>query len=94
MNGLTYQDYLMQFLFLEGQKKLSYRTMDVMEKNVNLEDNYKNVRMDHMLVSAQFAYEYDAETLFWNLVLLDGKKDFSYRFANTRKFSYQIGQGR
>ena len=94
VNGLTYQDYLMQFLFLEGQKKLSYRTMDVMEKNVNLEDNYKNVRMDHMLVSAQFAYEYDAETLFWNLVLLDGKKDFSYRFANTRKFSYQIGQGR
>ncbi len=94
VNGLTYQDYLMQFLFLEGQKKLSYRTMDVMEKNVNLEDNYKNVRMDHMLVSAQFAYEYDAETLFWNLVLLDGKKDFSYRFANTRKFSYQVGQGR
>ena len=94
VNGLTYQDYLMQFLFLEGQKKLSYRTMDVMEKNVNLEDNYKNVRMDHMLVSAQFAYEYDAETLFWKLVLLDDKKDFSYRFANTRKFSYQIGQGR
>lgn len=94
VNGLTYQDYLMQFLFLEGQKKLSYRTMDVMEKNVNLEDNYKNVRMNHMLVSAQLAYEYDAETLFWNLVLLDGKKDFSYRFVNTRKFSYQIGQGR
>lgn len=94
VNGITYQDYLMQFLFLEGQKKLSCRAMDVIEKNVCLEEKYKNVRMDHMLVRAQFAYEYDAEPLFWNLVLLEGKKDFSYIFTNTRKFSYQIGQGR
>lgn len=89
-DGLTYQDYLMQFLFLQGKKVLSYRTMDIIEQNLHMEPAYEDVKMDHMIASAKISYQYCAEPLFWKLILLDGRGDFSYSFSDTRQFSYQI----
>ncbi|MGN0351625.1 MAG: DUF5702 domain-containing protein [Roseburia sp.] len=89
-DGLTYQDYLMQFLFFQGKKELSYRAMDIIEQNLHMEPAYEHVKMDHMIVSAQLSYQYGAQPLFWKLIMLEGTKDFSYSFSDTRQFSYQI----
>ncbi len=88
--GLTYQGYLMQFLYLVQTRELCCRAMNVMEHNLRLVAEYRNAGMDHMIIRARVTCEYSAEPLFWRLVLLDGKGSLSYSFCKTEIFSYKM----
>ena len=57
--GLSYQDYLRIFLFLENQEQAAFRLMDVMEMNIRATDGNSGFRMDWCLdsFSADFTVE-------------------------------------
>lgn len=88
-NGVTYQEYLAQLLFAQNKREVSYRAMDLIEKNIQQESGYENLKMEHMIVKAKLSYEWDAEAIFWNLMVLDGTEKFSYSFLHKVQFSYQ-----
>ena len=48
-NGLTYKQYIKQFVITMGNQKLAYRMMDVMEQNVRAVSGNEAVRMDDMV---------------------------------------------
>lgn len=87
-NGLTYQQYLKQLLFLERNKKLAYRTMDIMERNACLNTQYANCRMDYMISSFSCTFEFESEPLFFRLIMTGTNDIGRLRFLKPRKFSY------
>ena len=72
--GLTYTQYLQMLLFLLSGKTISYRCMDLIERN-------EGVSMDHMLQAVEGTFAYEARPLFWNwnFVAVGGWKAFSVK---------------
>lgn len=72
--GLTYTQYLQLLLFLLSGKTISYRCMDLIERN-------EGVSMDHMIQAAEGTFAYEARPLFWNwnFVAVGGWKAFSMK---------------
>ncbi|MCR5467403.1 MAG: DUF5702 domain-containing protein [Lachnospiraceae bacterium] len=65
--GITYKQYLAaRFVGLET-KKLSYRTMDIMELNTR-SAGYTGAKMDHMLIGLECEFDYVSENKFWGLI--------------------------
>lgn len=87
-NGYTYGQYIKQLLFLEQDKKLAYRMMDIMEQNARLDAQYANCRMDYMLSRFSCAFEFESEPLFFNLITIGTKDIGNLRFTKSKRFSY------
>lgn len=80
-NGLTYGDYVGILFVAHGVKTLAYRSMDVMEASIRILDEYRQFRMDHLIVDAEFAYSYEAGPIFI--------KRGGYRYYANTKYSYR-----
>lgn len=91
-NGLTYQDYLKQFLFVSGIKELAYRTMDVMEQNIKQIPQDRNCRMDHMICSMKYTMSYEAKPQFSGLIVVLKSPSELFTFVKSKSFSYIIGK--
>lgn len=79
--GLDYTQYLQLLLLLLPSKTVNYRCMDLIEQN-------EQVRMDHMLQSAECQALYKGKTLFWNLNWLGAQGLEDFVFSGTAKLSY------
>lgn len=79
--GLSYDNYLQLLLWTMTDKTLSYRAMDLMEKNAG-------VRMDDMIVRMNCDYEYEAKPLFWTFVRIGHDSLSGFRFEDQRELSY------
>ena len=62
-------------------QKLSYRAMDLIEKNLD-------VRMDEMVVRMNCSYTYEAPALFWDFVHLGNVSFSTYQFSDHATLSY------
>lgn len=62
-DGLSYTQYLQILLFLLSERTISYRCMDLIERN-------EQMRMDHMIHAVGGSITYQARPLFWNLNML------------------------
>ena len=60
-NGLSYAGYLQILLRTVSEKKLVFRSMDLIEHNLD-------VRMDEMISRTESVYTYGADALFWKFV--------------------------
>lgn len=87
-NGLTYEEYLKQFLFAMEAKKLACRTMDMMEQSVRKIEGYEQIRMDHMVCELSCSIEYQAAPLFGRLSVIGKRFPEELQFQKTRDFSY------
>ena len=63
-DGLSYENYLDVLLYQKSVNQIAYRSMDLMEWNMQKEDLYKKCRMDEMIVGLKLTAEYDASPLF------------------------------
>lgn len=86
--GLTYQEYLRQFMFSMGKKKLAYRMMDIMERNIRLTENGANCRMDHMIGRIDYEMTYGAEFLFSEMTTIGKKPEGPFLLKARKQFSY------
>ena len=72
--GLKYQDYLKQILFFAKDGTLSCRMLNVMEQDLIQNEEYKDCRMDHMIVCFRCEVEFAAEPLFSRLSFINSEK--------------------
>ena len=87
-NGLTYKQYIKQFVITMGNQKLAYRMMDVMEQNIRAVSGNEAVRMDDMVCRIKSVEQYGASPLFARLSLLYPNMLKSYSFVKEREFGY------
>ena len=87
-NGLTYKQYIKQFVITMGNQKLAYRMMDVMEQNVRAVSGNEAVRMDDMVCRIKSVEQYGANPLFARLSLFYPNMLKQYSFVKEREFDY------
>lgn len=87
-NGFTYQDYLKGLLFTMRAEKLSYRMMDVMEKNIRQIPAYANCRMDHILCGIHYEMNYTAEPLFSKISVPGTAGIKGLEYQKEKEFAY------
>lgn len=90
-DGLTYGDYLKQFLFFTSDKEIAYRMMDIMEQNIRLIPACQNCRMDQMICQMTYRIQYGADSCFSRLSVIGHSSDSSYLFWNRKNISYDVG---
>lgn len=79
--GLSYENYLQLLLWTIPDRKLSFRAMDLIEKNTD-------TRMDEMVVRMDCSYEYQAPELFWSYLRIGNRPLTGYRFEDRACLSY------
>ena len=87
-NGLKYQDYLKQILFFTKDGTLSCRMLNVMEQDLIQNEEYKDCRMDHMIVCFRCEVEFAAEPLFSRLSFINIEKLKQYSFRRENQINY------
>lgn len=87
-NGQKYEDYLKQILFFENDKTFAYRMLNVMEQNLMQKEEYRDCKMDHMIVCLQSEVEFGAEPLFSKLSFIGSEKLKQYSFRRENQFNY------
>lgn len=86
--GIQYTDYLWMLLLMLPQRKIAYRTMDLMENEIQKQAGCENCRMDHRIVRADTESLYEGKPLFFTYVVqLQGKLDW-YHFQTKQTMSY------
>lgn len=85
-NGLKYEDYLNVFLYGKTVKQIAYRSMDLMEWDMQNIKGFSDCRMDHMITGIKLKTEFSAETLFLGMFHNDtiGK----YQFKEQTEYMY------
>ncbi len=89
--GLSYRDYLMQFILLMGDETLNYRAMDMIELNIRMLEGKKTFRMDCMIQKMNLSYRYEARPLFLSFVTIGDIDRGNYRFDQEYGISYLTG---
>ena len=85
--GLGYDHYMMALLFLLPHKQLGLRPMDLMEYGLHQQEDYVNVRMDHMIYAAELEYCYQSEPIFFSFIP-NMQQHTIYHFKQIRELSY------
>ncbi len=86
--GLDYGEYLQALLFLKSEKDLTLRSMDLIEKNIALEDGYGMFRMDRCITYAKWSADFTAGPMFMSLVGNSPGKD-GYRYRSEGIYYYE-----
>lgn len=87
-NGLNYEDYLKQLLFLLDEQTFAYRLLNVVEQNLKCMQENENVRMDFMIVQFNYETELLAEPLFSAFSLLGNGTQTAYYIRELNEFCY------
>lgn len=86
-NGWNYIRYLQFLLCLKKDSKINYRSMDLIEVNINNSENL-TLQMDHMIAACKAEVDYKAEPLFWNYVYLGNQSCDGFTIKRERRYSY------
>ena len=88
-NGITYEGFLLTLSALQFEKTLGLRSLDLLENSARLQGDYKNLRMDQIVVNAEFSYQYSSAPAFFSLFALSDRNFPSLQIARNRKMTYQ-----
>lgn len=86
--GMDYKEYLQMLLYTTGERQLTYRAMNVVERNIRLFSPNEAMRMDAMVSTIRVQAVYSAKPLFLNVISVPQKIDGNYYFYETRKIAY------
>jgi len=86
--GLSYVDYLKQILFLQGSQRLAYRMMEVMEIGMQQMEEYRNCKMNQMLIALRYKIQMQGEPIFSSLIAIGEVYDGKYYFSKEVERSY------
>ena len=87
-SGLTYENYLQTFLFMEGEKNKNYRCMDLIEQNIRQATEYEDFQMDHIACELRVTYTYEDKLVFLSLVNLVSHSYSSFQYEVSEEYSY------
>ena len=87
-SGLDYKGYLFALLTITSEKKLGLRPMDLMEEELHQNLDYRNVRMDNMMMEATYHVTMSGSPLFLSMAPLVTPRVCNYEFREEMKLSY------
>ena len=87
-NGADYEDYIQKLLYLESDRELNYRTMDLMEQQMRTLPDSQMFQMDQMIISMKVSFTYEAKPLFSKLATIGKASGHAYEMKKTEKYSY------
>ena len=85
-DGITYDKYLIGLLAVKGNKTLGLRACDVMENALNSTEDYRYVKVDNMLFSADVTMDYTGQEMFLSLFSKDDS--MGYRISKSKYLTY------
>lgn len=86
-NGWDYTRYLQFLLCLKKDSGINYRSMDLIEVNINNTEDLE-LHMDHMVVACKGEVDYEAEPLFWKYVYLGNQSPGTFTMKKKKRYSY------
>lgn len=86
--GISYDQYLMVLLLPVNREKLGLRPLDLMETELQQQENYINVKMDHIVCSMDVACTYGADPLFASYIGLGNITTDWYQCQTRESISY------
>ncbi len=87
-NGITYEGYLLTLSAIQSERTLGLRSLDLLENSARLHRDYKNLRLDQVVVSADFSYKYSSAPAFFSLFALSDQKFPVLQIERTREMTY------
>lgn len=87
-NGITYEGFLLTMSALQTEKTLGLRSLDLLENSARLQGDYGNLRMDQVVVNAEFSYQYSSEPAFFSLFALSDQRFPALKLLRTREMTY------
>ena len=85
-NGDDYKSYLQKLLWLNSERALNYRAMDLMEFQAEMSG--RTIRMDAMLLALRADISHEAKPLFSELVTLQRLHADVWEFSDSAYYSY------
>ena len=86
-SGFSYEDYLRFFLVLEEPSKKVFRTMDVVERNIQEIHHQPNVKLDQCIFSMKTVFLWRTNQRFFSHL---GKNPQHYTFQSEQSFQYDF----
>lgn len=87
-NGMDYEEYLKLLLFLEKDKTIAYRMLEVMEMSLQQMPDYKNCKMNQMYLAMECKFCFESNPLFSVLVTIGNSTQKIFRFWKEELRSY------
>lgn len=87
-NGISYEQYLNLFLTTLSQEKSGLRPMDLMENQLHRQEDYVEVKMDHMICSMQAQIVCVGNPIFLTFVSDISRNVDWYHYFNTKEIHY------
>ncbi len=86
--GLDYQTYLFSLLCLISQRELVFRSMDLMENELNHQEEYVNLKMDQLYYVAKSDSGFTGKPIFFSYMNGMNISQELYQFHQEKKLSY------
>lgn len=87
-NGLTYVQYLELLLAAQSTEKNAFQGMDLIEADLQNRPGCEMIRLDHMVVSAEFEIGGEWDSIFLSPVSLGAVHDQAFQVQCNSKYSY------
>ncbi|MGN0241072.1 MAG: DUF5702 domain-containing protein [Candidatus Weimeria sp.] len=87
-NGISYEGFLLTMSALQTEKTLGLRSLDLLENSARLQGDYSNLRMDQIVVSAEFSYKYSSRPAFFSLFALSDRNFPTLKLSRTREMTF------
>ena len=87
-NGLSYAQYLELLLATQSTEKIAFRSMDLIEVDLQNRPGCEMLRLDHMVISAEFEIGGEWDSIFLSPVSLGTVHDQVFQVQCNSKYSY------
>ncbi len=86
---LGYEDYLKTLLLIRRNKTRIYRSLDLIEKNIRLEDSYANLKVDNLIVGVSWNSMLTSKRKFAGLLATYNPFGDGYELTNSGYYTYE-----
>lgn len=86
-NGWDYLKYLQFLICMKKDSAVNYRSMDIIEVNINSMYG-KSIQMDHMMTGCESKVSYEAEPLFWNMIMIQRLGMETFQIDRSNQYTY------
>lgn len=87
-DGLNYNDYLKQLLFLSSEEETAYRMMEAMEFSLQAVDEYENCKMNQMFAVIRCCLVFEGNPVFSSLMTIGNEYSGKFQFIKEVERSY------
>ena len=86
---LSYEDYIKILLLIKSNRNRIYRSLDLIEQNIRLEDSYANFKIDNLIVGVSWDSCLTSDRKFAGLLATYNPFGASYELTSSGYYTYE-----